>query len=160
MSESVPQARSAALRLIKFRPRSESELKNRLAEKGFTDTAVRTVIEDLRKTGLVGDARFARYFAAQQAASKPVGRRLLLSRLRSKGIDPGLAEEAVQQATEGKDELERAREAASRRAPSLEGLPREAVKRRLFGYLSRRGFSSEIVYKVVKETVHSSTSSE
>ena len=153
MNESVPEARSAALRLIKFRPRSEHELRGRLAEKGFSDAAVRTVVEDLRKTGLVGDARFARYFAVQQCSAKPVGRRLLLSRLRSKGIDAGLAEEAVQQATEGKDELERAREAASRRAPALEGLPREAAQRRLFGYLSRRGFSSEVVYKVVKETV-------
>ncbi len=153
MNESVPEARSAALRLIKFRPRSEHELKGRLAEKGFAEAAVRTVVEDLRRTGLVGDARFARYFAVQQASSKPVGRRLLLSRLRSKGIDPVLAEEAVQQATEGKDELERAREAASRRAPALEGLPREAAQRRLFGFLSRRGFSGEVVHKVVRESL-------
>jgi regulatory protein len=150
------EARSAALRLLKFRPRSEAELKNRLAEKGFGDETVRAVVEEMRRAGLVGDARFARY-AAAQAAVKPVGRRLILNRLRGKGIAPELAEEAVQAATEGKEDLERAREAASRRATALEGLSREAAQRRLFGYLSRRGFSSEIIWKVVRETVHSST---
>ena len=153
MNESVSEARTAALRLIKFRPRSEAELKSRLAEKGFGEAAVQAVVADLRKTGLVGDERFARYFAASQASSKPVGRRLLLDRLRSKGIEPALAQEAVEAATEGKSEIERAREAAARRAASLESLSREAARRRLFGYLSRRGFSSEVVYKVVKETV-------
>lgn len=153
MNESVSEARTAALRLLKFRPRSEAELKGRLEEKGFAEPAVLQVIADLRRSGLVGDARFARYFAGQQAASKPVGRRLLLDRLRVKGIDPKLAEEAVQEATAGKDELERAREAASKRAPALGKLPREAARRRLFGFLSRRGFSSDVVYKVVKETV-------
>ena len=152
---SVPEARTAALGLLKFRPRSESELRSRLAEKGFGAVAAQTVVEDLKRTGLVGDARFARYFAAGQVSRKPVGRRLLMSKLRSKGIEPALAEEAVQAAAGGKDEWELAREAASRRAPSLAGLPREAARRRLFGYLSRRGFSSEVVYKVVKEIVRS-----
>ncbi len=153
MNDSVSEARTAALRLLKFRPRSETELKTRLVEKGFGETAVQTVIADLRKSGLVGDERFARYFAAQQASSKPVGRRFLLDRLKAKGIEPVLAEEAVAAATGGKEEIERAREAASKRSASLASLPREAARRRLFGYLSRRGFSSEIVYKVVKETV-------
>ena len=155
----VSEARSAALRLLKFRPRSEAELKGRLAEKGFGDETVRAVVEEMRRTGLVGDVRFARY-AATQAAVKPVGRRLILNRLRKKGIAPELAEEAVQAATQGKDELERAREAAGRRVSALAGLARPAAERRLFGYLSRRGFTSEIVWKVVRETVHSSTGSE
>ena len=150
--EPVSEARSAALRLLKFRPRSEAELSSRLAEKGFGEETIRAVVEDLRRTGLVGDARFAR-LAATQAATKPVGRRLILNRLRKKGIAPALAEEAVQAATQGKDELERAREAAARRAGALQGVPREAAQRRLFGFLSRRGFSSEVVYKVVKETL-------
>lgn len=151
--EPVSEARSVALRLLKFRPRSEHELKSRLAEKGFGGETVQAVLEEMRRTGLVGDARFARY-AAAQAAVKPVGRRLILNRLREKGIAPELAEEAARAATEGKDDLERAREAAQRRAPALEGLSREAAQRRLFGYLSRRGFSSDVVWKVVKETVH------
>ncbi len=159
--DALPDARAAALRLLKFRPRSESELKERLAQKGFTETVVQTVVEDLRRKGFVGDAQFARYFAAQQASSKPLGRRLLMSRLKAKGVQPELAKAAVETAMEGQDELTLAREAASRRAAALQGLPRQAAERRLFGYLSRRGFSGDVVWKVVREiTVHSSKSSE
>ncbi len=149
--DALPEARAAALRLLKFRPRSESELKERLAQKGVTGTAVPTGGEDLRRKGFIGDAQFARYFAAQQASSKPLGRRLLMSRLKAKGIQPELAEAAVETAMEGRDELTLAREAASRRTTALQGLPRAAAERRLFGYLSRRGFSGDVVYRVVKE---------
>ena len=153
--DALPEARAAALRLLKFRPRSESELRERLAQKGFDETVVQTVLEDLRRKGFIGDARFARYFAGQQSASKPVGRRFLMSRLKAKGVQPELAEAAVETAMEGRDELTLARAAASKRAGALAGLPRQAAERRLFGYLSRRGFSSDVVWKVVKEVAAS-----
>ena len=151
----IEDARAAALRLLKFRPRSESELKERLAQKGFQETVVEIVVEDLRRKGFVGDAQFARYFAAQQSASKPVGRRLLMNRLKAKGVQPELAQQAVELAMEGRDDLALARKAAGKRAAALAGLPRAAAERRLFGYLSRRGFSGDVVWKVVKETTQS-----
>lgn len=105
----------------------------------------------LKRQGLVDDAQFARLFVAQQMHARPAGRRLLVSRLRAKGVQPELASAAVALEASGQDELEVARRLASKRAPALRGLPREAAQRRLFGFLSRRGFSSEVVYKVMRE---------
>lgn len=55
-------ARSDALRLLKLRPRSERELSERLARKGFTPAVVNDVLKELREKGLVDDALFARFF--------------------------------------------------------------------------------------------------
>lgn len=149
--DALPAARAAALRLLKFRPRSEEELRDRLSKKGFNEVAVQTVLDDLRRKGLVGDAQFARYFAQQSSSGKLQGRRLLISRLRAKGIQPEMARAAAESAMEGKDELELARSAAAPRIAALRELPRETAQRRLSGYLGRRGFSGDVVYKVVKE---------
>lgn len=145
------KTRASALRLLKFRPRSESELRRRLLQKGAAETEVELVIQEFRQKGFLDDAKFARYVVTQQMLSKPVGRRMLVSRLKSRGVDAALAQSAVDQGTQGQDELELARQTARSRFERMRDLPREVVQRRLFGFLSRRGFSSDVVYKVIRE---------
>ena len=147
----VAKARAQALLLLKFRPRSESELRDRLLRKRFDPALVDSLLEEFKKRDLVNDVKFAKYFAASGMAAKPVGPRVLVSRLKSKGISSEVAVSAVQEAAGGVDEFETARELALSRVSHLKGLTKEAAQRRLFGFLGRRGFSSEVVYKVVRE---------
>ena len=161
--KSAVSCRSQALRLLKFRPRTEGELRDRLLRKGCPLQEIEAVLAEFRQKGLVDDAKFARLFVAQSALSKPVGRRMLLSKLRGKGVAPELADAAVAGGTRPEDELETARQLAAGRLERMKGLERAAVERRLFGFLSRRGFSGDAVYKVIREirdAAHSSTSSE
>ncbi len=155
----LARARAQALLLLKFRPRSEAELRKRLLMKGFSAETAELLLADFKAKGLVDDAKFARYFAARQTALKPSGRRGLLAELESKGIAPEVAATAVEEAAEGVSELEMAKAVAAKRLPSLKGLEKEAAKRRLFGFLSRRGFSSDVIYRVVREVTASKPSS-
>ncbi len=154
--DSLEKARAQALLLLKFRPRSETELRQRLLKKRINSAQVDLLLEEFKKKGWVDDATFARYFATQQILSKPMARRAVLSRLKAKGIEASLAVSAVEQAAEGKEEIEVARELAQSRFPLMKNLKPDAAQRRLFGFLSRRGFSSDIVYKVVREFSSSS----
>ncbi len=147
------KARSHALRLLKFRPRSEGELRLRLTRKGFSQEIAEAVLAELKRTGLVDDRRFASYFVSQAISSKPVGRRALTHRLRALGVGSELAAQAVEQGTAGQDELQLARAVASKRLPWMTGLRPDALRRRLFGYLNRRGFSGEVVHQVVREMI-------
>ena len=157
----LEEARAHGIRLLKFRPRSETELRQRLLRKGFSQAVVDSLIDEFRRKGFLNDAQFARYFATQQMTVKPSGRRALLMGLKAKGVDSQLATQAVEAASGGRDELEVAREVALARFLHLKGITPEAAKRRLFGFLSRRGFSSDVVYKVVREVaVHRSVSDE
>ena len=157
----LEEARAHGIRLLKFRPRSEVELRQRLLRKGFSQAVVDPLIEEFRRKGFLNDAKFAQYFATQQMTAKPSGRRALLMSLKAKGVDPQLATQAVEMASGGRDELEVAREVALARFSHLQGVAPEAAKRRLFGFLSRRGFSSDVIYQVVREVaVHRSVSDE
>lgn len=154
----MESVRSQALRLIKFRPRTEAELRQRLTRKGCRGEEIEAVLAEFRQKGLLDDAKFARLFVAQSVLSKPVGQRKLLFQLRTKGVAPELAEAAVSSGTQAEEEVETARRLAAGRLARMKGLERAAAERRLFGFLSRRGFSGEVVYKVVRElrsTVHS-----
>ena len=149
--EEFKSARMAALRLLKFGPRSEKELRRKLTDKGFPEELQDLVLTDLKTKGFINDAKLANLFAAHKSGSKPVGKRLILAQLKAKGIDAGVAQQAVESQTAGQDEYAVVRALAEQRFSRMQGLTREAAQRRLLGFLGRRGFSSDLVYRVVRE---------
>jgi regulatory protein len=151
LDEEVKQARFKAFHLLKFRLRSEKELRQRLGEKGFSSAALDRLIDDLKAKGFVDDAKLAHLMAAQKTAFKPMGRRLMLAQLKAKGIDTAVAKSAVETETAGQDEAAVIRELAQQRLSRMRGLGRDAAERRLVGFLARRGFSADKVYRVVRE---------
>jgi regulatory protein len=122
-----------------------------LARKGFGREVVGSLVEGLKRIDLIDDAKFARYFASQRMSARPVGRRALVASLKARGIAPDVVAQAVERATEGRSEMETARELALGRWSALKGLDQATRVRRLVGFLSRRGFSSEVVYRVARE---------
>ena len=62
--DSLERARSHALRLLKFRPRSEAELRRRLIQKGFSSSVAEALLAEMKRQGLLNDSKFARLFAA------------------------------------------------------------------------------------------------
>jgi len=57
----VHRCYETAVRFLGYRPRSESELRNRLARRGFTSDIIETVITKLAEQGLINDSSFARF---------------------------------------------------------------------------------------------------
>lgn len=148
--DSLPTARTYALGLLKFRPRSESEFRQRLTQKRFGQATVEALVDEFKRKGLLDDERFAQYVATSRMLSKPVARRAIVAELKAKGVASDLATGAFEKAAEGRSELELAKEVAVKRMAHLKGLDRSTVERRLFGFLSRRGFSSEVIYQVMR----------
>lgn len=131
------RAIESALRLLSYRPRSERELRERLARKGFDWRVVRATLARLRELGYVDDAAFARFWTETRQAYRPRSRRLAESELRRRGI----GREEVEAATAGISDEEAAYAAARRQLASLAGLEYARFRERLGGFLTRRGFS-------------------
>ena len=69
------------------------------------------------------------------------------------GVEPALADEVVGEALRGVNELEEALAVAEKRVKTMGGLDQAVIKRRLAGYLSRRGFSMDTVYRVLERVL-------
>lgn len=148
------QAREAALRLLAHRPRSRSELADRLRRRDVPGPVIRACLDALEDQGLVDDAAFARAWIRDRLRLKPRGRAALLSELRRKGLATAVAREAVDEVFRDEEvqDVELAVEAAlgwlRRQGPRIRTAlreppfsdPREKARRRLLGYLARRGF--------------------
>jgi regulatory protein len=138
-------AYEAALRLLSYRPRSEREMRRRLGRRGVGLRLIDETVRKLRERGYLDDKAFARFWTETRDTTSPRGRRLIVQELRAQGVDGDIAAAA----TAAVSDEEAAYRAASRRLSAFRGLDYDTFRRRLGGFLVRRGFSYEVARRTM-----------
>lgn len=137
----------SSIRFVSFRPRSEKEMKDFLLKKlhkreGSDESISQRVIDRLRELGYIDDAKFAAWWIDQRTSHKPKGTRLITRELKEKGIS-----------WEGNtgDEMVLAKRAIEKKLPLWQKLPKLEQKKKIYGFLGRRGFDGETIHRVIDE---------
>lgn len=146
------KARESALLLLSFRPRTARELRRRLVQKDFPEAVAEACVAELLEKGLVDDSSFAESFVRDRVRFKPRGSRRLAQELRAKGVDAETAQEAIGEVMEREEisDLDLAREVVAKWARRAGEDPHDS-RRRLYGFLARRGFGAETIREVMEE---------
>ena len=155
--EDLTKARAYAFRLIKFRLRSEQEIRERLKRKDFARTAIDATVDFLKKAGLLDDALFARLWAASRL-KKPLSLRSVHYELKQKGIALHLIEETLKSYKEDYREEEVIQALIGTRLKKMKHLSQEKIKARLYGFLLRRGYGQSLVIDALNKALSSSRS--
>lgn len=136
-----------ALNLLSHRPRSAEEVRRKLrdSKQEFSDTAIETVIERLERAGLLDDEAFARYWVDNRERFNPRSARALRHELRQKGVSDQVADKVLADLDE-QDAAYRAAQAKVRRYAHAD---EAEFRKRMGGYLSRRGFAYGVVRDVL-----------
>lgn len=142
--EETQRALNAAYLLLSYRARSLEEIRKRLAQKGYPSSLVERVTDDLTAAGLLDDSAFAEGWVRNRQQTKPRGRSLLRWELRQKGISRETTEAALGN-VQPEDEVEAARGLARKYLEREKGEDPQARKRRVIGFLQRRGYSWEVI---------------
>ena len=137
-------AYESALNFLSYRPRSSAEVTHRLQEKGFCESTIEHTVHRLSRAGLIDDEEFARYWISNREQFKPRSTRALRYELAQKGIAGHMIDDLVQDI----DESESAYRAVSSRLAQWQQLDPGMFRRKLTGYLQRRGFGYAIVSQV------------
>jgi regulatory protein len=139
-------AMNRALHFLGYRARSRREVRDRLRRYGYGQETVEGVVGRLVELGYLDDKEFAR--TATREKARRYGPRRVSADLRRSGVDAELAQNVVDEEFAGRSELEEARSAAARRY-NRGGSDAEA--RRVYGFLVRRGYSSDVCAEVARE---------
>lgn len=136
----------AALNLLSYRMRSESELRRRLRMRGADEEATDAELDRLRAAGLVDDARFAEMWVDERTNSSPRSARMLRAELRAKGVAAPTTVAATSEVDDDGAALELARSRARRiSAPDF-----REFQARVGGALQRRGFDFATTQRAVR----------
>jgi len=132
---------NTALRYLNYRQRSEAELREQLRRRGFNRDDVEAVIVKLKKQELVNDTAFAQFWKDNRESFSPRSQWLTKLELRRKGVSNNIIDQVVNTI----DDEDSAYRAALRKVSSLPLSDYQDFRRRLGGYLKRRGFNYEVI---------------
>ncbi|MDA0311486.1 MAG: regulatory protein RecX [Gemmatimonadetes bacterium] len=152
MDEGV-RVREAALNLLSYCPRTRTELARRLKKKGFHHARIVPCLDRLQERGFINDRAVAEAFIRDRIRLKPRGRSRLRSELRAKGVDGDTVEQVIEQvfADQEVSDVQLAEQVArgwvARQGRAMldalgsdDRTARDKARRRLHGFLGRRGF--------------------
>jgi len=149
-SQALLKARNYAFLLLKFRLRSEKEMRERLKRKNFDQGIIKETLSFLKSKSFIDDSIFAREWI-EARLKKPLGILRLRQELGLKGIDEKIIDSALLQIKEDYSEQVIVKALALARLAKLKDLEPNKAKQRIYGYLLRRGFSPEVVIDTIKQ---------
>ena len=142
-------AKQIAVRYIDYAPRSIGEVRRRLEKSQISPDVIEQVIADFERAGLLDDEKLSRDWVESRARRKGLGKTRLTSELMKKGISREVAIEAAS-VIDFEAEVEAAFGLAQRKI-TAETLNDPVARRRLAGYLARRGYNWEIIQQVFRK---------
>jgi regulatory protein len=144
----VALARRYAFILLKVRPRSETEILDRLRRKRYPEEIIALTLDFLKTKGFIDDRAFARLWC-ESRLKKPYGVRRIALELRQKGIAAPIVDDVISAARIAYDEPHIVRELALKQWNKRGSQDKQKAQQKVYAYLVRRGFSPDTVADTV-----------
>jgi regulatory protein len=145
--DDVEIALQRALNFLSYRPRAEKEVRQNLKKHKYHEGVIDEIIERLKRSGLVNDESFAGLWVENRSEFRPRGERMLRSELHQKGIP----DDVISGAVADLDETSLAIKAARKKARRYRDLEWDDFRKKMYGFLARRGFHYGIISEVVPQ---------
>jgi regulatory protein len=145
------RALNNAYALLRQRARSEHEIRRRLKLKGYTADMIDECVEALRRSGDIDDAKFARFWVESRMRSNPMGDVVLRHELKAKGVSDSVIADTLLAKAQTFDEYRIALDMAHERFKQYKKLDRKKAMKRMYDFLTRRGFKFDIVERIIGE---------
>jgi len=146
--DNIELALQKAINFLSYRPRSENEVRKNLKKKDIEDAVIDEVLERLQRGGLINDLEFAQLWVENRSEFRPRGSRALRMELRQKGIHDKIIEKVIINI----DEDHLAYQAAAKQARKYQQLEWQDFRKKMYGFLARRGFDYGIISSIIPKT--------
>lgn len=144
-----------ALKYISYRPRSEKEVYDYLEKKSknssnLTNEIILQIMAKLQGYKFINDEEFVKFWVEQRINYKNKPLRVIEFELSQKGVSKDLINEFLENyKNNGETDLESAKKLAERKLHFYRNLDETRKKEKVRNFLLRKGFSFDIVRKVI-----------
>lgn len=150
-AEEQNRANNYALKLLSYRWRTKKEIKDKMNTKGYDEDIISTTMSFLEDQNLIDDKRFAETYTEEKIRLKKFGSYRIKYELSQKGVSEDIINEVLDKYCN--DEFDRAMELAQKKIKSYKNDEKNAIYRKLGGYLQRKGYSYECVSRILQKLV-------
>ncbi len=141
--------RQLAFAYVSFKPRTERQIRDRLAKKEYAEDEIDEAIEFCREFGLVDDEAFARMYVRDALTLRSLSPSRLRADLVRKGVKREIADEAVRSSFSQDDVSRIALEAAIKKQRAVAYRTPEKQRAAVISFLQRRGFAWDVIRAVM-----------
>jgi len=137
------------------RMRTVAELKRAMrarvedAESEYGQTLIELVIRRLKDQGYLNDSQYAAAFSSMRRDNQKLGRRRVITELKTRGVHGAVIEKAVEAAFEGVSDEKQAREYLRKKRLVKPKDQKQAA--RVFRQLMRAGFGTKTIFGILKK---------
>lgn len=146
------RAKNVLLYQLGLGAKSKDQCRKILAKRGIDSEIAEKVLDRFEEAQIIDDVVFARVFTNSRIRAKGLAKSAIARELREKGVDQGLIENALVE-LDSESELARATELAVNRVSRMHNLETDVIKRRLSGFLGRKGYSGSIVSTAIRSAL-------
>lgn len=150
--EAADAAKQVLLRRLSHAPRTRKELAKDLKDKDISDEVANVALDRFEEVGLINDQALASNYVSSQHERKGLGKNALRQQLRAKGVSDDVALEAISQISDDQ-EFQAAFALACKKIRSLQKDDPKTQLRKIVGVLARKGYSSNLAFRVAKEVI-------
>ncbi|MCK5305602.1 MAG: regulatory protein RecX [Candidatus Omnitrophica bacterium] len=152
MTNDYAEALAYSLKLLKIRPRSIFEVKDRLDARKQPPEVIMKVINSLRGSGHLNDLQFAKAWVEDRMSFNPKAPAILARELKQKGLNENIIESVLEETKRRFNFNDVASGLADTCIKRLGGnVGPESAKRRVAGFLKRRGFDSALIDNILNK---------
>lgn len=141
---------AAATRILMRRAHSVHEMKQALTHRTDDDKLIKSVMDRLKQSGFLDDARYAKQFVRQRTEIRHQGKFRIARDLRARGVPDQHIDAALAENAEEHDEAALVRQRIDRKLRAVRGELDDRKLASLYRSLLRAGFSADIVRREVK----------
>ncbi len=151
-AEETAKTFNAAVSLLSFKSRTRGELVSRLKDKGFDDSSIEIAVAKLKEYEYIDDYSYGKAFIKDKQKSSSMGKGLLKQKLLQKKLEPELISQLLDEGVTDEEEYNRALLLTQKKMKSFCSKDdATSKKRKIIGLLQRKGFSFEIINRVIKD---------
>jgi regulatory protein len=145
------KAREAGLVYLSGRARSVEEVRQKLGEEAFAGEVVERVVADFERLKLLDDRELARRWVERSVAQRPSGATRLRQELRKRGVAGGIIDEVLAEFGPLLGSAEQAAGLLRKQAWRYRGVEEDKARRRMLGFLARRGYGPDEAREAVEQ---------
>lgn len=154
LAEELTKTINFCLKLLTFRQRSKEELVRSLRRKGFEEFYIEKAIDYCKENNYINDTEFTRSFIQDKVNLNKYGS----DRIKYELLNKGVSKDIIERELDIDEELEynQAINLATKKLKSYEGQDYNTIYRKLGGFLQRKGYSYDIVSRVLRNILKQS----
>jgi regulatory protein len=143
--------KKSAFRLLSYRQRSRKEIERKLKEKKISQKNIERIINFLEEKKFINDDEFAKAFYEYIIIRKPVGKKVIVNKLKEKGIDNAIIDNIISEKIDAESEMNSAITLINKYSRKIDGHDKYEKKKKVYQYLHSKGFEYETINKVWTE---------